>query len=111
MLFRASSRYVRVSPYKLRSYVDVIRGSSVDKALAWLRICRVGRVKPIEKLVYSAYSNAKSLQKDVVMESLFIKEIRVDQGPVVKYFKPSAMGRASSQKKRLCHIDIVLESK
>ncbi|HBS47941.1 TPA: 50S ribosomal protein L22 [Candidatus Dependentiae bacterium] len=111
MLFRASSRYVRVSPYKLRLYADVVRGNSVDKALAWLKMCRVKMVEPVEKLVYSAYSNAKNLQKDIGMENLYIKEIVVDQGPIIKYSKPSAMGRAAAQRKRLSHIKIVLESK
>lgn len=111
MLFKAKSKYIRVSPYKLRPYVAVIRGNTIDRALAWLKTHRIKRIRPLEKVVFSAYSNAKNLQKNISMENVYIKEIRVDQGPVVKYFKPSAMGRASMQRKRLSHLEVVLEQR
>ena len=109
MLFKAKSKYVRISPYKLRPYVVVIRGETVNKALAWLKTHKVKRTKPIEKVIFSAYSNAKNMQKDILMENLYIKEICVDQGPIVKYFKPAAMGRAAMQRKKLSHLKVVLE--
>jgi large subunit ribosomal protein L22 len=113
MLAQAISKYVRTSPYKLRPYVDVIRGNRVDRALAWLKTCSTERIVPIQKTVFSAYSNAKSKfnVEDASMEDFFIKEIRVDQGPTVRYFKPSAMGRASSQTKRMCHVLVVVEKR
>lgn len=112
MLVRAKSKYIRVSPYKLRPIINEIRGSSVDKALAWLKNCSLKRVDPIEKTLFSAYSNGKNLNPNVKnMNEFFIKDIRIDQGPVIKYFKPGAMGRASMQKKRLSHLEIVLEKK
>lgn len=110
MLVRAKNRYIRVSPYKLRPLVDVIRGYQVDKALAWLKTCALKRVRPIEKTLLSAYANSKDLNTDISSPSqLIIKEIRVDQGPVIKYYKPGAMGRASMQRKRLSHLEIILE--
>ena len=109
---RAISKYVRVSPYKLRPYAEVIRGYCVDKAYSWLKTCSVKRVNPLIKTLVSAYSNGKNVQNDITsMSDLIIKEVRVDQGPIVKYFKPSAMGRASIQRKRLCHIKIILDRK
>ena len=112
MLVRAKDKYIRVSPYKLRPFVDVIRGYPVDKALAWLKTCAVKRARPIIKTLYSAYCNGKNLQPEITsMNELFIKEIQVDQGPVIKYHKPGAMGRASIQRKRLSHLKIVLEKK
>ena len=112
MFSKAKSRYIRVSPYKLRPYINVIRGFSVDKAFAWLKTCAVKRVRPITKTLVSAYSNAKNLNPEIKsMDSLVIKEIRVDQGPIVKYFKPGAMGRASVQRKRLCHLEVILDKK
>ena len=111
MLAKAKSRYVRVSPYKLRPIVDVIRGYRLDKALAFLKTHIVARVVPIQKIVESAYANARNLNSKITSTSeLFIKEIKVDQGPTIKYFKPSAMGRAATQRKRLCHIEVVLEN-
>jgi large subunit ribosomal protein L22 len=112
MLAKAKSRYIRVSPNKLRPIADVIRGCTVEKALAFLKTHGVARVKPVQKLVESAFANAKNLHSDVASESdLLVKEIRVDQGPTIKYFKPAAMGRASVQRKRLSHIEVVLGKK
>ena len=112
MLVRAKSKYLRISPYKLRPVVDVIKGYPVDKALAWLKTYALKRVKPVEKTLLSAYANGKELNPDISsMAELFIKEIRVDQGPIIKYYKPGAMGRACMQRKRLCHLEIVLGRK
>ncbi|MBD3272887.1 50S ribosomal protein L22 [Candidatus Dependentiae bacterium] len=112
MLVRAKSKYIRISPYKLRPVVDVIRGYSVDRALAWLQTTALKRVVPVRKTLLSAYSNGKNiLSKDVGMNEFFIKEIKVDQGPVIKYYKPGAMGRANVQRRRLSHLQIVLERK
>ncbi len=112
MLSKAVSRFIRISPYKLRPFADVIRGNTVDKAYAWLKTCSLKRVTPIVKALYSAYSNARNLHPEIdSMEKLYIKEIKVDQGPIIKYFKPGAMGRANMQRKRLSHVEIVLDKK
>ena len=108
MLAKAKSKYIRISPYKLRPFVNVIRGYSVEHALAWLRTCSVKRVQPLMKTLFSAYSNARNLNPDL-SAGVMIKDIRVDPGPIIKYFKPAAMGRASIQRKRLSHIEVVLE--
>lgn len=110
MLVKAKSKYIRVSPYKLRPIVDVIRGYSVDKALAWLQTRALQRVVPVRKTLLSAYANGKNVSSsEIPMNQFLIKEIKVDQGPTIKYFKPGAMGRASVQRKRLSHLQIVLE--
>ncbi len=112
MLARAISKYIRISPYKLRPYADVIRGNSVDKAYAWLKTCAVKRAEPLLKALASAYANAQV--KDSTIESmaaLMVKEVRVDQGPIVKYFKPAAMGRAAPQRKRMSHITVIVDKR
>ena len=112
MLSNAKCKYIRISPYKLRPYVDVVRGYPVDKAYAWLKTCAVKRVRPIMKTLMSAYANAKNLHPEAgAMESLFIKEIKIDQGPIVKYYKPGARGSASMQRRRLSHLEIILDKK
>ncbi len=111
MEYKAHSKYVRISPYKLRGVANAIRGDSVANALAWLQTCALRRIKPLQKTLVSAYSNARHQDQKVSLYDLFIKEIRIDQGPIFKYFKPSAMGRAAVQRKRLSHIKIVLEKK
>lgn len=112
MLAKAKCQYIRISPYKLRPFIDVIRGNTVEKAYFWLKTCAVRRAEPISKTLFSAYSNAKNLHPEVAsMKDLVIKEIRIDQGPIIRYFKPGAQGRANMQKKRLCHLEIVLDWK
>ncbi len=112
MLSRAKSKHIRVSPYKLRPIVNVIRGKAVDDALAWLKAYSVKRVRPITKTLLSAYANAKNLNAEITsMDMLFVKEIKVNQAAVISYYKPGAMGRASTQRKRLSHLEIVLDRK
>ena len=108
MQFEAKSRYVKFSPYKLRPLVDVIRGKNVAYALNWLKIYRNQRSLPIKKVVESAAANAKYLQ-EYNTQDLQISEIKVDQGPARKYFKPAAMGRAMIQRKRMSHISVILK--
>ena len=57
----------------------------------------------------SAIANAKCQQDDITPQELVIDEIRVDQGPAYKYFKPSAMGRSAVLRKRLSHMTIILK--
>lgn len=110
MISKAKSRYIRVSPYKLRPLADVIRGSTVGKAFSWLKTCGLQRARSITKALESAYANAKNIHPDIdSMDAVFIKEIRIDQGPIIRYFKPGAMGRANPQRKRLSHIEIILD--
>jgi large subunit ribosomal protein L22 len=109
MQFVAKARYVWYSPYKLRPLADVVRGKDAASALNWLTIYRNQRSIPLKKVIESAVANAKQL-KNITAEHLAVKEIKVDQGPIHKYFKPGAMGRAMIQRKRLCHISVILES-
>lgn len=108
MSFIASARRIPVSPYKMRPLVDVIRGKNVKYALAWLDTCPIKRAMPIRKMVASAAANAKHLS-NVELDDLFIKEIRVDQGSMSRYFKPGAQGRSSILRKRFCHMSVTLE--
>ena len=107
----AKSKYVRVSPYKLRPIVDLIRGKSLIESQAYLKTHMTQRTKPILKVIDSAYANAKDLYKDAGgPEDFVVKRIFVDQGPVMKYHTPAAMGRASIQRRRMSQITVVLES-
>ena len=105
----AKARYIRYSPYKLRQIADVIRGKTVAYAQGWLSLYPVIRTVPVKKLLDSAVANARH-EYNVQPEKLFIKEIRIDQGPLFRYFKPGAMGRANIYRKRQSHMSIILES-
>ena len=113
MLSRAKSKYIRVSPFKLRPIADVIRGLSVEKALSWLKTHAMKKTRPITKTLLSAVANIGNAETvdNVSPESLIIKEIRIDQGPTISYFKPGSMGRAKPQQKRMSHIEITLGTK
>jgi len=107
---KALSRNIRISPFKLRVYADSIRGKNVGAAVNWLEAQSINRVVPIAKTIVSAYHNARQVDPSINdMSQMRIKEIRVDQGPVVRYHKPGAQGRACPQRKRLSHISVIVE--
>jgi len=108
----AKSKYVRISPFKLRPIINVIRGKSFADSKSFLKVHSTKRVVPIIKVLDSAYANAKDLSSGQISpESIFVKKIFVDQGPTIEYAKPAAMGRAAVQRKRLSNITVVLETK
>lgn len=110
MEIKAFARYIRMSPRKVRLVSDVVRGMDVKAAVLQLTFIRKHAAKPILKLLRSAMANAEHNHK---MESgkLFIKSITVDGGPVLKRFRPRAMGRAAPIRKRSSHINIVLDER
>lgn len=110
MQFSAKALYVWYSPYKLRPIADVVRGKDVVYALNWLSTYRSQRVTAIKKMIESAVANAKN-KSNVEPTVLTVKEIRIDQGPIHRYYKPGAMGRARIQRKRLSHLSVILEQK
>jgi large subunit ribosomal protein L22 len=109
MQFVAYAKYVAYSPYKLRPLADVVRGRKAAYALNWLKTYKTQRARPIKKVLESAVANAQHL-KNISPDLLSVKEIRIDQGPIHRYFKSGAMGRAMIQRRRICHISVVLES-
>ena len=110
MQFKANAKQIPISPYKLRPLVDVVRGKNAIFALHWLATQSLRRISPITKVLESAVANAKDL-KGIEKQDLWIKDIRVDQGRIFKYFKPGSFGRAAAQRRRFSHISVVLELK
>ncbi len=108
MRFVANAKYIHYSPYKLRPLIDVIRGKKAQFALGWLNSYPTRKTDTIKRVLEAAMANAK--QKEAEPLELIVKEVRVEHGPTFKYFKPGAMGRATIQRKRFCHISITLES-
>jgi large subunit ribosomal protein L22 len=107
MNFKASCKYVRISPRKARYVVDLIRGRSVNHALEALRLTHRRASYIIDKTLRAAIAGANERQ-DVDIDSLYIKEIYVDGGPVRKWFRPRARGVSATIKKRTSHISLVL---
>jgi len=88
---------------------DLIRGKSVPSALQQLTFLTKRASAPVRKLIESAVANAKDT--DATKDTLFIKEIRVDQGVIAKRSMPRARGRAFPIHKHSSHIKIVLDTK
>jgi large subunit ribosomal protein L22 len=107
---RAKLSYARLSPQKTRRVVDMVRGKAVQEAINILRFSPQKAAAIVSTLVTSAVANAE--QKGVSdLDRLFIKEIMVDQGPVLKRFLPRAQGRATKIRKPTSHILVVLAEK
>ena len=102
----AKLNYLRISPRKVRLVANMLRGLYVNEAEAQLLISPQKSIGPILKLLRSAVSNGK--QKQLNPENLFIKEIRVDNGPMLKRFMPRAQGRATMIQKKTSHITLIL---
>lgn len=109
----AKLRDYQMSERKVRLVADLIRDKKLNDALNILRFNKKGASKPLEKLLMSAVANWE--YKLDMMESaddydLKISEIFVDQGPMLKRFRPAAYGRAHNIRKRSCHITIKLDN-
>ncbi|HET8735335.1 MAG TPA: 50S ribosomal protein L22 [Pricia sp.] len=100
------------SPRKMRLVADLIRGVKVEKALAILRFNPKEASRRLEKLLLSALANwqAKNEEADVENAELFVKEIRVDGGSMLKRLRPAPQGRAHRIRKRSNHVTLVLGS-
>ena len=100
------------SPRKMRLVADQIRGKSIDKALSILKFSPKEASKKLEKLVLSAISNwqSKNENEDIEKANLFINEIKVDGGRMLKRLRPAPQGRAHRIRKRSNHVTIILGS-
>ena len=106
---KAFLKNYRQSPRKVRLVAGLIKGKSVAQAVAELDFLAKRAGLPIKKLLLSAVANAKQQGKE--MENLFIKELRVDKGIVMKRMMPAAMGTGHRINKRTSHINILLGEK
>ena len=102
----AQLRYLRIAPRKTRSVADLIRGLSVNEAEAQLMVQRRRPAKALLKLLRSAVSNAKNNKLNET--HLFVKEIRVDGGPMLKRYLPRARGSASPIQRKMSHVTMTL---
>ena len=100
------------SPRKMRLVADQVRGESIDSALAILKFSPKEASKRLEKLLLSAIANwqSKNESEDIEKAALFISEIRVDGGSMLKRLRPAPQGRAHRIRKRSNHVTIVLGS-
>lgn len=110
MEVKASLQYARVGEQKARLVADMVRGKNVSIAIKSLTFMNKKSALMIKKLIESAVANA-DYKKTIDLDKLFVKTITVDQGPTLKRFRPRAQGRASGVKKRMSHINVVLDER
>ena len=104
---RATAKYVRIAPRKARLVADEVRGKSYPEAVSLLQFTNKRAAKIIGDVIDSAAANAEH-NLDTDPEELFVREIRVDEGPTIKRYRARAMGRATMIRKRTSHITVEL---
>ena len=107
---KAVAKHVRISPYKVRIVLDIIRGKGYREAVAILENTPKAASEPVKKVLMSAAANAENnlgLSKD----NLYVAACFADQGHTLKRVMPRAQGRAFRILKRTSHITVVLDAK
>ena len=107
---KAIARHVRISPYKVRIVLNIIRGKSYREALAILENTPKAASDPIRKVLMSAGANAEN-NLGMGKDNLFVAACYADQGPTLKRVQPVSKGRAYRILKRTSHITVVLDAK
>lgn len=107
---KATARYIRMSPHKVRRVLDQIRGRSYREALIILEFMPYRACDPILKTLRSAAANAEN-NNGYDRTSLVVSTAFADMGPKLKRFRPRAQGRAYQIQKPTCHITIAVAPK
>lgn len=106
---RSIVRHIHMSPRKMRAVANMVRGERVDQALNMLGLMPKKAAELIRKAVASAAANAEDLSGgEVDVDSLVVKTISVDGGPILKRWMPRAQGRANRINHRTSHLTVVV---
>ena len=104
---KATAKYVRVSPTKVRQLTRLIAGEHVDEAKRILQFADKGAAEPLLKVLNSAIANAEN-NDDLDPDELYVDQAFADEGPTLKRYQPRALGRAYRIRKRTSHITVVV---
>ena len=107
---KATAKFVRMSPSKLKPVTDLVRGKDLSEALTILKFTPGKGSKLVEKVVKSAAANAEN-NHDMNPDDLYVAEINANKGPTMKRWRAGAQGRAGMILKRTSHISVVLKEK
>jgi large subunit ribosomal protein L22 len=108
MAYKAMHRHAQISARKVRPLANLIRGKSVDDALAILRYQPQRGARLLEKVIKSALGNAED-QRAPNVAGLVVKDARIDGGPMFKRLRPGGRGMAHVIKRRFSHISVEVE--
>ena len=104
---RAQVKYVRMSAYKAREVLDLIRGLPVDEAADVLRHIDRAAAQVVAKCLASAVANAYN-NDQIETDDLYVATCYADEGMTIKRWRPRARGRATRIRKRTCHITVIV---
>lgn len=107
MKVKATAKGVRMSPFKIRRVMNLLRGMNGLEALEHLRFMPHKAARIIEKVLHSALSNAENNHMFDV-EDLYIVEAYVDGGSMLRRIRPRAQGRAYLIRKRTSHVTVAV---
>ena len=107
---RATLKYARISPRKVKIVLDLIRNQDADKAMAILKFTPKSACEYLEKLLASAMANAEN-NHNMDVSRLYVAECFVCPGPTLKRIRPKDHGRANRILKRTSHVTIVLKER
>jgi len=107
--YRAQTKYLIASPYKIRPVAEMIRRKPYPEAMSLLENMPQRGAKIIRKTVKSAASNALNKNKQLDEDMLYVREILIDEGPRMKRVWCRGRGRADMLLKRMCHVTVVID--
>ena len=105
---RAIARFIRISPQKARLVGNNVRGLPVEDAVNILNYTPKKAARLLKKVLNSALANAEQ-NYSLDLDNLYVKQVRVDEGPTLKRIQPRAMGRANRILKRTSNITVIVE--
>lgn len=105
----AKAKFLIASPSKVRPVADLIRRKPYTEAVAILDNMPHKGARLIRKVVMSAAANALDRNRKLAEDMLFVKELRIDDGPRMRRVWFRARGRADMQLKRMCHISVIVD--
>ncbi|WP_045212985.1 50S ribosomal protein L22 [Desulfonatronovibrio magnus] len=105
---KAIARHIRISPRKARLVAANIQGEHIENALNILKFTPKKAAGIISKVLHSALANAEQ-NYSLDIDNLYVKQVRIDEGPTWKRIKPRAMGRANRILKRTSHITVIVD--
>lgn len=107
---KATAKYVRMSPVKLKPVVNLVRGKNLDEALTILKFTPGKGSEIVEKVVRSAAANAEN-NHNMDPDNLYVAEVYANQGPTMKRWRAGGKGRASQILKRSSHVGVTLKER
>ena len=107
---KATAKFIRIAPTKVRKILETVKGRPVEDALNNLKFMPQKAASKLDKVIRSAVANADQ-NPGIDVDSLFVRNIFVDQGASLKRFRPRAQGRAYRILKRSSHITVILSEK